>query len=98
MSLMQFVKTAATEPATPRRCTPQHEASLSPPPAPRPKRRNLGQALKEDDLVEVVEILAKQPDIATVRFLDTAELPLERATRLRCDPTIIMLLKDHCTD
>lgn len=88
----------AVEPTTPRRSPAQRarDASRSPPPAPKPNKSSLGKALKENDLVEVVDILAKNPKLANMPLWDgTRESPLERAIRLQCDEMIIQILKDN---
>jgi hypothetical protein len=82
----------------PRRSPAQEarDASRSPPRAPKPNKSTLGTALKENDLVKVVDILAKNPKLANMPFWDgSKEFPLERAIRLRCDEVIIRILKDN---
>jgi len=86
------------EPRTPRRSPAQEarDASRSPPRAPKPSKSTLGTALKENDLVEVVDILARDPELANMPFWDgSKEFPLERAIRLQCDEVIIRILKDN---
>lgn len=86
-------------PSTPKRSADKQarETSRSPPPAPKQKKVRLGKALEENDLLQVVEILAKHSHLATMPFMDDGnyELPLERATRLRCDEMILELLRDN---
>lgn len=63
---------------------------------PNQKKVRLGVALEENDLVDVVSILAKNPKLANMPFLDGSnELPLDRAIRLECDDCIIEVLKDN---
>jgi hypothetical protein len=45
-------------------------------------------------LVKVVEILAKQPQLAMMPLAD-GRLPLQYAKDLGCDPSIIGLLEHH---
>eukprot|EP00746_Dinoflagellata_sp_MGD_P086087 gnl/MRDRNA2_/MRDRNA2_34054_c0_seq1.p1 gnl/MRDRNA2_/MRDRNA2_34054_c0~~gnl/MRDRNA2_/MRDRNA2_34054_c0_seq1.p1 ORF type:complete len:262 (-),score=43.87 gnl/MRDRNA2_/MRDRNA2_34054_c0_seq1:261-974(-) len=87
----------APSPSTPKRSPAQvaRDLSRSPPPAPHHKTVKLGKALESNDLLEVVEILAKHPRLATMPFWDTHELPLERATRLHCDEMILDILRDN---
>lgn len=85
-------------PRTPRRSSIKdvEDVFQSPPPAPKPTGRNhVDKALKEDDLVEVVDILSRNPKLVNMPFLDGSdEFPLERALRLQCDPMIIQILED----
>jgi hypothetical protein len=54
------------------------------------------KALKENDLVDMLDILAKNPKLANMPFWDGSnEFPLERAIRLQCDEVIIRILKDN---
>lgn len=90
----------SVEPGTPRRSLAQERRDLSPIPPPAPKRKvsrhHVDKALKENDLVEVVDILMKDPKLANVPFFDgTNEFPLGRALRLQCDPMIIQFLEGH---
>jgi hypothetical protein len=89
----------APSPSTPKRSKTQQNRRLSrsPPPAPQHKKVKLSQALESIDLLEVVEILAKHPWLATMPFLDDGndELPLQRATRLHCDEMILEILKEN---
>jgi len=91
---------ALSPPSTPRRNTTSkwRDVSRSPPPAPNQRKVALGEALEENDLVHVVEILAKHPQLATMPFWDNNELPLERATRLQCDEHILEFLKHNGAD
>jgi len=82
------------EPCTPRRPKTKESRSRSPPPAPNQKKLKLGNALEENDLVEVVSILAKNPRLANMPLCSN-ELPLDRAMRLHCDDMIIEVLKDN---
>jgi len=51
-------------------------------------------ALTRNDLVEVVEILAKRPELAQMPLGDgTYELPLKRALDLDCDRAVIDVLQ-----
>lgn len=89
----------APSPSTPKKSAGQQarDVSRSPPPAPKQTKVQLGQALANNDLVQVVEILAKHPQAATMPFLDDGnyELPLARATRLHCDEMILEILKEN---
>jgi len=91
--------TARSPPRTPSKSQRRKTRdNVSPPPAPMKRRFKsaLALALEQDDLVAIVELLAKQPMLATMPFFDgTNELPVMRAVRLACDPAIIQLLLDN---
>lgn len=86
-------------PTTPRRSLGQQQLHLkTPPPAPKHRisKSQMDKALQENDFVEVVDILAKNPRVANMPFFDDSdEFPLGRALRLQCDPMIIQCLEDH---
>jgi hypothetical protein len=90
---------ATTMPVTPRKLTPE---AVSPPPAPKKSMPQLSKALHANDLVTVVEIMAKDPELAGTplrdQILGPTEFPLEQAERLGCDSMIIEILKHHGAD
>jgi hypothetical protein len=65
---------------------------MSPPQAPKPysQRERMNRALDQNDLVAVVELLAKNPTLAGVPHAHGCVTdPLVRARHLGCDPAII---------
>eukprot|EP00746_Dinoflagellata_sp_MGD_P098933 gnl/MRDRNA2_/MRDRNA2_40193_c0_seq1.p1 gnl/MRDRNA2_/MRDRNA2_40193_c0~~gnl/MRDRNA2_/MRDRNA2_40193_c0_seq1.p1 ORF type:complete len:127 (-),score=26.40 gnl/MRDRNA2_/MRDRNA2_40193_c0_seq1:124-504(-) len=80
-------------PRTPIRARRQH--AYSPPPAPKSHGRlALDSALDSNDLLEVVEILAKQPGLSGMP-LANGRLPLKYAMDMGCDASIIDVLEDR---
>eukprot|EP00746_Dinoflagellata_sp_MGD_P164893 gnl/MRDRNA2_/MRDRNA2_93833_c0_seq1.p1 gnl/MRDRNA2_/MRDRNA2_93833_c0~~gnl/MRDRNA2_/MRDRNA2_93833_c0_seq1.p1 ORF type:complete len:144 (-),score=31.02 gnl/MRDRNA2_/MRDRNA2_93833_c0_seq1:225-656(-) len=79
-------------PFTPVRA--RRQPASSPPPAPKAHRQSLQPALESNDLVMLVEILAKQPELATIRFAN-GQLPLRFAMDMGCDASIIGVLEHH---
>lgn len=95
-------KALPASPRTPSPHTPargRRQSAFSPPPAPKPQRKVFWPlVLARNDVVEVVEILAKLPDptmFTTIPIPGDGRTPLQFAVDSGCDQVIIDILADH---